>query len=902
MDKKKLAVLFVFLGCLLLTPVFVAQGIDNIRCPTLRFKGNWPYGPSLALSIDEVRDLAFMSGGGAVYIMDIGDPSNPTVVATIRTRGAASDHATRNLFYLNNKLYIANARAGFLIWDVSDQYNPNELGSYWTGGVLNGVYVQDPYAYIAAGEAGLIILDVSSPANPSKVGSYNTGGDSKGVVVDSTVAYVADGGGGLRILDVSSPSSPTEIAHYPAGDFIRNVTVHGNYAYLADDQNGLIILDVSNPSQPVYMSTFTFPTDNPSKTNYVYDVNVEGNYAYVLDFDLVVLDVSNPSNPQQLSRIGLPGVGPWPGWGFNVAVHNQHVYVAGDMGGLAVFDASTPQALPIEMAQFRTPGWSWDVDVEGNYAYMADDLSGLFIVDITNPANPEQVGHHDSPSWSMGVEVEGNYAYVAARDEGLSIVDVSSPSAPSQVSSTLLNLVGPPPYPGGDSLRYAYGLALQGNHVYITDNKDAFFAVNVSNANSPSVVGSLVLPETSSSNKAQNIDVDGSYAYVAHFEHGVQTIDISNPNNLVKVSDFCQFGSVRDVWVRNGYAYVAGTEGLCIASVANPMNPQVVSQLLLDDAYSIIEEDGYAYLGLEDGICIAKVSVPTSPELVECRPTYAYGGVTDYSYALDYADPYVYVANGIVGLQVYEVEARFCGRLPIYLAYQRILIDGICDPLREWIDAFSMDISRTETPVMLYIAVDRAGENLYVAIDDFSNQSLNEGDYSTIYFDENNDGTWPTEPGIEGALTMTQLVDGLSIEFQSMHLGQELSRSEGVGMFTEGVQGAMSDESGHVQMEWMINLSESALNPESQDTIGLYIVTGDGETMTGVVPLDGDPMNPSTFIPSIIGCQNVEECQSADNCDDSVDNDCDGDVDCYDVECECNVFEPFELFLPLIMR
>ncbi len=149
---------------------------------------------------------------------------------------------------------------------------------------------------------------------------------------------------------------------------------------------------------------------------------------------------------------------------------------------------------------------------------------------------------------------------------------------------------------------------------------------------------------------------------------------------------------------------------------------------------------------------------------------------------------------------------------------------------------------------------------------------------------------------------MTQLVDGLSIEFQSMHLGQELSRSEGVGMFTEGVQGAMSDESGHVQMEWMINLSESALNPESQDTIGLYIVTGDGETMTGVVPLDGDPMNPSTFIPSIIGCQNVEECQSADNCDDSVDNDCDGDVDCYDVECECNVFEPFELFLPLIMR
>ena len=232
------------------------------------------------------------------------------------------------------------------------------------------------------------------------------------------VAFVADGAAGLRILDVSTPSIPVEIAHYPAMDFVRNVTIHGNYAYLADGQAGLVILDVSTPSNPVLKSVFTFPTDNPEKTNYVYDVVVQGEYAYVLDFDLVVLDVSNPSNPQQMSRTGLSGVGSFPGWGFNVAFHNDRVFVAGDMGGLAVFEVPNPQAPPVQIAQFRTPGWSWDVDIEGNYAYMADDLSGLFIVDITNPTNPVEIGHHDSPSWSMGVEVEGNYAYVGRGKKG----------------------------------------------------------------------------------------------------------------------------------------------------------------------------------------------------------------------------------------------------------------------------------------------------------------------------------------------------------------------------------------------------------------------------------------------------------------------------------------------------
>ena len=140
MLKKKLVVLFVFLGCLLLSPIFVSQASGSFFCPTLRFEGNWPFGPALALTIDEVRNLAFMSGGGAVYILDISNPSNPTEITTFRTRGAASDHATRNLFYRNNKLYIANACAGFLIWDVSDPNRYPPGGPYLFRLVVVDIY------------------------------------------------------------------------------------------------------------------------------------------------------------------------------------------------------------------------------------------------------------------------------------------------------------------------------------------------------------------------------------------------------------------------------------------------------------------------------------------------------------------------------------------------------------------------------------------------------------------------------------------------------------------------------------------------------------------------------------------------------------------------------------------
>ncbi|MEO0270009.1 MAG: hypothetical protein ABIM85_06445 [candidate division WOR-3 bacterium] len=80
----------------------VKGGFDSLN---VRFIGNWPFGPSYAVSFDPSRNLVFLGSGGGVYILNVSNPSNPQKVSEkIHTRGFV-----QRLFYepINKRLYIA---------------------------------------------------------------------------------------------------------------------------------------------------------------------------------------------------------------------------------------------------------------------------------------------------------------------------------------------------------------------------------------------------------------------------------------------------------------------------------------------------------------------------------------------------------------------------------------------------------------------------------------------------------------------------------------------------------------------------------------------------------------------------------------------------------------------------
>ena len=251
----------------------VDSGYDSLN---VRFVGNWPFGPSYAVAVDEERELVYLGSGGGVYILDVSDPGSPVKVSALKTRGIVAD-----FFYdsLAKILYIADLGGGLRVIDVSDPSNPQEVGYCDTPSWANGVYVVGGYAYVVDYD-GLRIIDVSDPSDPQEVGYCDTPGWANGVYVVGGYAYVADYDG-LRIIDVSDPSDPQEVGYCNTpswAGWANGVYVVDGYAYVADEGGGLRVIDVSDPSDPQEVGY----CDTPGWANGVY---VVGGYAYVADLD-----------------------------------------------------------------------------------------------------------------------------------------------------------------------------------------------------------------------------------------------------------------------------------------------------------------------------------------------------------------------------------------------------------------------------------------------------------------------------------------------------------------------------------------------------------------------------------------------------------------------------------------
>jgi hypothetical protein len=327
-----------------------------------------------------------------------------------------------------NYAYVADGFSGSYIIDVSDPTNPTLAGSPGSSDYASSVAVAGNYMYLAVGYDswnGMEIIDISTPASTHVVGQFPIGSPYGYAAVDVTVvgsyAYVIDTYTGLHIINISNSAAPVEAGLFsiPSG---QKAVVMGNMAYFTSTSANLRIIDVSTPASPgvvgVYNTLGAFGK-----------VVVAGNYAYTADGNgLRVIDISDPATPI------LVGVTPTSLSAAGLAVVGNYAYATSDLG-LHIVDITNPTA-PFEVGAITLPGsLAWDVKVSGNYAYVADYDKGLRVVDISNPASPREVGSMGSYQLASGIAVAGNYAYVAASGAGLRVVDISNPAKPREVGA-----------------------------------------------------------------------------------------------------------------------------------------------------------------------------------------------------------------------------------------------------------------------------------------------------------------------------------------------------------------------------------------------------------------------------------------------------------------------------------
>lgn len=196
---------------------YVGAGTSGLHVVDLQDPDRPRWVTTLDLEAYEVAvhaNLAFVSElNGGVSLVNITDPTDPTVVGTI-----SGSWSARDMQAVGDYLYIAHyafpAPSGLLIYDIADPVNPVLVGSWNTGSDSpRHVEVSGSYAYLGVGtlQGELVVVDVSNPASPEFVSelafpAYFYDMTRSGDHILVTLPFIP--GGGLRSIDVSNPRQP----------------------------------------------------------------------------------------------------------------------------------------------------------------------------------------------------------------------------------------------------------------------------------------------------------------------------------------------------------------------------------------------------------------------------------------------------------------------------------------------------------------------------------------------------------------------------------------------------------------------------------------------------------------------------------------------------------------------
>lgn len=300
--------------------------------------------------------------------------------------------------------------------------NTRQVGQISTGGNAINVDVEGELAYAVDmmdyDPGGLVIINISDPYNPNQIGSFYDGGILMAVDVIDSIAFLANQIHGLEIIDVNNPLYPVKIDSY-AGS-VYDVQIKEEIAYLADWNNGLILLNVTDPSDVTFISQFSIPGACIHVDVYEDIACITDHYGDYTAIRLV--NVSDPFNPFQIDSYSPSGVDFW-----NPIIEGDYVYVGNHAfpngGGLHIIDISDPSAIH-QVGLYYGGGSIFAAHVHGTKIICANCEIGLEVLDMSDPVNLQKIGQYYDGGCAHNIAVVNNYAYLADQEDGLEIIEI----------------------------------------------------------------------------------------------------------------------------------------------------------------------------------------------------------------------------------------------------------------------------------------------------------------------------------------------------------------------------------------------------------------------------------------------------------------------------------------------
>lgn len=327
---------------------------------------------------------------GTVDILDISDPSNPIRLSTW-TAPAATSRFQDVKFADGIGYFASEGGGGTSIVDLTDPSSPTLLKQILSGdggfNKVHNIFVADGYMYQADSRSKILrVFDVSDPANAFHVRNITTT-DAR-FIHDITVVngrlYTsgfgnATVGGTTDIFDVSDIgdanwSEATRLlgtVHSGRNNHSNWVSDDGNLLAIARELAGgdVTLWDISDPSQPQLLSTISgaslgLPTVSP------HNPVIRDNFLYISWYQngLIVMDITDPTQPQLAghydtfdgSNGGFDG-----NWGIHLTGRDQ-IVVSDMVTGLYVFELAAPFANIVTLEE--------DQSATGENFMLADNL------------------------------------------------------------------------------------------------------------------------------------------------------------------------------------------------------------------------------------------------------------------------------------------------------------------------------------------------------------------------------------------------------------------------------------------------------------------------------------------------------------------------------------------------
>lgn len=345
-------------------------------------------------------------------------------------------------------LYIGHMRqpAGTTIVDMADPRNPKviatlELPVGWHSHkvrVANDIMVVNHESLGSTGNpdfgGGLAIYDVSNPSTPTLISKWRTEGrgihrydfDGRYAYISPTVeGYI---GNIVMILDLIDPANPVEVGRwwipgqweaggedYPWNDWVPPRCHHpmrrGDRLYVSYWHHGFFILDISDMSKPTLVSGVNtspnFP--HPTHTCLTFPEKIKGREIMIVaDEDVAKLWECPPAFT----------------WIYDITNEQQPIPISTfQVDGLDVDGSPQPPMMGCHQPSERLTG--------GTVVPFAWFAQGLRLIDIADPFSPIEVGHfipevptgYEMPSSNDVTLDDRGLIYLLDRNHGIDIIE-----------------------------------------------------------------------------------------------------------------------------------------------------------------------------------------------------------------------------------------------------------------------------------------------------------------------------------------------------------------------------------------------------------------------------------------------------------------------------------------------